>query len=115
MPVEMSFPSDPAESLQPSGVPGAGMVGSGPTGTPGPQIPPSRTREFPPCYDTSPDVPGPLGPLNTGYVHNVVSDNAMWARGDLPPLGYNYAFALRRPRFMREPRTDLGTYYLAKG
>jgi len=53
--------------------------------------------------------------MNVGYVHNVVSTNGQWSRGELPDLGYGYYFALRRPRFMREPRTDLGSYNFAKG
>ena len=75
----------------------------------------ARTRDFPHTWTTSPNVPGPLGPMNIGYVHNVVSTNGQWARGELPQMGYGYAFALRRPRFMREPRTDLGSYSFAKG
>lgn len=73
------------------------------------------TRVFGWSYDTSPSVTGPIGPLNQGYVHNVISTNGQWSRGQLPDLGYGYAFALRRPRFMREPRTDLGTTNLARG
>ena len=73
------------------------------------------TRSFPFTYEPSPSVGGPLGPMNVGYTHNVVSDNARWSRGELPDSGYGYAFALRRPRLMREPRTDLGSYNLARG
>lgn len=83
----------------------------GPTGaTPG-----VRTRDFPVTWDTSPSVMGPMGKLNPGYSHNVVSTNGQWSRGELPPLGYGYTFALRRPVLMREPGTNLGTVNLANG
>ena len=58
---------------------------------------------------------GPMGKMNVGHVHNVVSTNGQWARGELPDQGYGYTFALRRPRFMREPMTNLGTYNFARG
>jgi hypothetical protein len=73
------------------------------------------TRRFERTYSESPGVQTPFGLMNTGYVHNVVSTNGQWSRGELPDLGYGYAFALRRPKFMREPRTDLGSYNLARG
>ena len=84
----------------------------GPTGiaTPG-----TRTRDFPTTWDTAPSVYGPMGKMNVGYTHNVVSTNGQWARGELPPLGYSYYFALRRPKFMREPMTNVGSYNFAKG
>jgi hypothetical protein len=56
-----------------------------------------------------------MGKMNPGHVHNVVSTEGQWARGQLPDQGYGYTFALRRPRFMREPRTDIGSYNLAQG
>jgi hypothetical protein len=73
------------------------------------------TRHFDRTYSESPSVQGPMGLMNVGYVHNVISTNGQWGRGELPDLGYGYAFALRRPKFMREPRTDLGSYNLAQG
>jgi hypothetical protein len=73
------------------------------------------TRNFGFTYEPSPSVGGPMGPQNIGYSHNVVSTEGQWARGELPDLGYSYAFALRRPRLMREPRTDIGSYNLARG
>lgn len=73
------------------------------------------TRSFQRTFDTSPSIQGPMGKMNPGHVHNVVSTNGQWARGELPDLGYGYTFALRRPRLMREPRTDLGSYNFARG
>ena len=66
-------------------------------------------------WETSPSIMGPMGRMNVGHVHNVVATEGQWARGELPDQGYGYEFALRRPRFMREPRTDQGTYSFAKG
>src|ERR1700678_2968748 len=77
--------------------PGAGMPGA------------HSTRSFDFAYEPVSSVGGPLGPMNTGYTKNVISTNGQWARGELPDLGYGYAFALRRPRLMREPRTDIGS------
>jgi hypothetical protein len=74
-----------------------------------------RHRDYDFTYTPTSSVAGPMGPMNVGYVHNVVSTNAQWTRGDLPDMSYGYAFALARPRFMREPRTNVGTYNLAKG
>lgn len=97
------------DTLQPSGVPAA------------PSAPPSgggtgvRTRDFPMTWDTTPSVQGPMGSMNPGYSHNVVSTEGQWARGELPDMGYGYTFALRRPRLMREPGTNLGTVNLANG
>ncbi len=89
---------------------------SDPSASTDPVIPGGHsTRDFERTFDTSAGVPGPMGLMNTGYVHNVVSTNGQWSRGELPDLGYGYAFALRRPKFMREPRTDLGSYNLARG
>jgi hypothetical protein len=102
-----------AHEDQPDMAPAAPMPDS-PGGPAGP-TPGMRTRDFPNTWDTSPSVVGPMGRINTGYSHNVVSTEGQWARGDLPPLGYGYTFALRRPHLMREPRTDLGTYNFAKG
>jgi hypothetical protein len=56
-----------------------------------------------------------MGRMNPGYNHNVVSTEGQWARGELPDMGYGYQFALARPRFMREPRTNVGSYNFAKG
>jgi hypothetical protein len=93
--------SDVEPNLDPD--PRAGMPGA------------HTTRNFDFAYDTPPSVGGPLGPMNVGYSNNVVSTNGRWSRGELPDLGYGYAFALRRPRLMREPRTDIGSYNLARG
>lgn len=95
------------ETAPPAPTPTAG----GPAGpTPG-----QRTRDFDGTWDTSATVPAPMGGRNPGHVHNVISTNGQWARGELPDMGYGYAFALARPRFMREPRTDIGSYNLAQG
>lgn len=83
---------------------------AGPAATPG-----MRTRDFTNTWDTAPSVDGPMGSMNAGYVHNVVSTNGQWSRGELPALGYGYTFALRRPGLMREPGTNLGTINLAQG
>ena len=84
-------------------------------GGPAGPTPGQRTRDFSGAWDTSPSVQGPMGKMNVGYVHNVVSTNGQWARGELPDQGYGYTFALARPRFMREPRTDVGSYNFAQG
>jgi hypothetical protein len=113
--------------LEPAGGRGVAMqpYNDGPTGTPG--VEPSEpdamvtaqgahsTRSFARTFDTSPSVAGPMGPMNPGHVHNVVSTEGQWARGELPDQGYSYTFALRRPKLMREPRTDLGSYWFARG
>lgn len=98
------------ESPDPSEVPTP--AAGGPAGPPTPGV---RTRDFANTWDTTPSVDGPMGRMNPGYVHNVVSDNGQWSRGELPDLGYGYAFALRRPGLMREPGTNLGTINLAQG
>lgn len=85
------------------------------TGGPHGSTPGVRTRDFPTTWDTAPSVMGPMGKMNVGYNHNVVSTEAQWARGDLPDMGYGYRFALRRPHLMREPRTNLGSYDFAQG
>lgn len=92
-----------------------GDVPTDDTGGPHGPTPGVRTRDFGPTWDTSPSVGGPMGAMNVGYVHNVVSTNGQWSRGDLPDMGYGYAFALRRPGLMREPGTNLGTVNLAEG
>ena len=84
-------------------------------GPAGPATPGVRTRDFGGTWDTAPSVMGPMGSMNVGYTHNVVSTEGQWARGELPDQGYGYTFALARPRLMREPGTDLGTYNFAKG
>ena len=109
--------TDPGGPFFPASQPGPDMTtrgdiadqpwSGGPTGV--------RTRDFPVTWDTSPSVIGPMGKMNPGYSHNVVSTNGQWARGELPALGYGYAFALRRPVLMREPGPNLGTVNLAKG
>jgi hypothetical protein len=102
------------DEMQPSMVPAPPepRPTGGPTGIATPGV---RTRDFVNTWDTAPSVMGPMGKMNVGYVHNVVSTNGQWSRGDIPDMGYGYTFALRRPKFMREPRTDLGTYNFAKG
>jgi hypothetical protein len=85
------------------------------TGGPHGPTPGVRTRDFTQTWDTAPSVMGPMGRMNAGYNHNVVSTEGQWARGELPDMGYSYEFALRRPRFMREPRTNVGSYNFAKG
>ena len=85
------------------------------TGGPHGPTPGVRTRDFSGAWDTSPSVEGPMGRMNPGYNHNVVSTEGQWARGELPDMGYGYQFALARPRFMREPRTNVGSYNFAKG
>lgn len=113
-PNDPSGPFFPASQPDPSLQSGGDVVDppwqGGPTGTPG-----VRTRDFTNTWDTTPSVRGPMGSMNPGYVHNVVSTNGQWARGELPPLGYGYTFALRRPALMREPGTNLGTVNLANG
>ena len=84
-------------------------------GGPGGPTPGVRTRSFENTWDTAPSVQGPMGRMNVGYVSTTTSSEAQWARGELPDMGYGYQFALARPRFMREPRTNLGTYSFAKG
>ena len=84
-------------------------------GPAGPATPGVRTRDFTNTWDTGATVPGPMGGRNPGHVHNVVSTEGQWARGQLPDQGYGFTFALRRPGLMREPGTDLGTYNLAQG
>lgn len=114
----MSYPSDPVENLQPSGLDRSELnvpPAQGGVGTADPPKSPGRTRLFPNTWETSPSVLGPMGKMNAGHTHNVVSSEGQWARGELPDLGYGYQFALRYPRMMREPRTDLGTYNFAKG
>lgn len=102
----------PSDAMQPSMAPGAPspQTTGGPIHTPG-----VRTRDFPQTWETSPPIQGPMGKMNVGMTHNVVSTNGQWARGDLPDLGYGYAFALRRPHLMREPMTNLGSYNFAQG
>ena len=101
---------DNEPSMQPA-APYPNQASGGPHGpTPG-----VRTRDFPVTWDTAPSVPGPMGKMNAGYVSNVTSTEAQWAKGDLPDMGYSYEFALRRPRFMREPMTNVGSYNFAKG
>lgn len=84
-------------------------------GGPAGPTPGQRTRDFSGTWDTSPSVMGPMGKQNIGYVHNVVSTNGQWSRGELLDEGWGYTFALARPRLMREPGTDLGTVNLARG
>jgi hypothetical protein len=106
-------PGNPGGADQPSHAPSAPLPDA-PGGPAGP-TPGQRTRDFGATWDTSPSVAGPLGAMNDGNVHNVVSTNGQWARGEIPDLGYNYSFALRRPGLMREPGTNLGTVNLAQG
>jgi hypothetical protein len=113
-------PSDPGGPYFPASQPNPSVTNlgdtvdpawqGGPTGVPG-----VRTRDFEQTWDTTPSVMGPMGKMNPGYTHNVVSDNGQWSRGELPDTGYGYTFALRRPRLMREPGTNLGTVNLANG
>jgi len=117
-PQPLPQPSDMNPTVRPPSGGGTGVTDA--AGPPHPDDAPpggngSRTRSFAFTYDTPPSVGGPLGPMNIGYVHNVVNSDGQWARGELPDLGYGYAFALRRPRFMREPRTDLGSYNFSRG
>ena len=58
------------------------------TGGPHGPTPGVRTRDFSGAWDTSPSVEGPMGRMNPGYNHNVVSTEGQWARGELPDLGY---------------------------
>ena len=85
------------------------------TGGPHGPTPGVRTRDFSQAWDTAPSIMGPMGRMNVGYVSNTESTEAQWARGELPDMGYGYQFALARPRFMREPRTNVGSYNFAKG
>ena len=70
----------------------------GPAGAATPGV---RCRAFPVTWEPSQPVMGPMGRMNAGHVHNVVSTEGQWARGKLPDQGYGYTFALLRPRFMR--------------
>jgi hypothetical protein len=102
------------DDMQPSMVPAAPETQptGGPTGIATPGV---RTRDFPTTWETGESVMGPMGKMNAGHVHNVVSTNGQWSRGDLPPMGYGYTFALRRPHLMREPYTNMGSYNFAQG
>ena len=100
---------------QPSHAPATPDAPDSASGGPAGPTPGTRTRDFTNTWDTSPSVMGPMGKQNVGYVHNVVSTNGQWSRGELPALGYGYTFALRRPSLMREPGTGLGTVNLARG
>jgi hypothetical protein len=102
--------SKAAQDNQPSMQPAAPYPNQGKGGPHG-----GRTRDFPTTWDTAPSVPGPMGRMNVGYNHNVVSTEGQWARGELPAMGYGYTFALRRPHLMREPFTNLGSYSFAQG
>ena len=115
MPVTPAHPDTmPSDANQPSfASPAPSPAPHGPaTGDPTPGV---RTRDFPNTWETAPSVVGPMGKMNPGVVHNVVSTEGQWARGDLPDMGYGYTFALRRPRFMREPTTNRGSYNFAQG
>jgi hypothetical protein len=115
MPVTPAYPGNTQIDIPQPSVTGPApepMPTGGGTGAPTPGM---RTRDFPTTWDTSPSVQGPMGKMNPGHSHNVVSTEGQWARGDLPDLGWGYTFALARPRFMREPMTNIGSYNFAQG
>ena len=68
------------------------------------------------AYAPLPDVETPSGNMNTGYVTSSVSDAAKWTRGENPATTMGPGqpgFSLPRPRWMREPGTNLGTAPMA--
>lgn len=73
-------------------------------------------RDFHWTYEPVPDVNTPVGSMNTGYVTSVVSDAAKWRRGEMPAFLMGPGapgFLLPRPRYMREPGSNLGTMPMA--
>lgn len=73
-------------------------------------------RDYAWAYTPAPDTATPVGNMNTGYVTSTVSDAAQWKRGEMPAFAVGPGapgFLLPRPRYMREPGTNLGTSPLA--
>ena len=69
------------------------------------------TRDFGWTYAPVPDVLTPAGNRNTGYVTSTVPGYGQFRRGELSPvMPDEFGFGLRHPRWMREPRTNWGTY-----
>lgn len=73
-------------------------------------------RDYLWAYTPLPDTATPQGNMNTGYVTSIVSDAAQWKRGEMPAFTVGPGapgFLLPRPKYMREPGTNLGTTPLA--